>query len=461
MDQTGEDQLSHPRAEAFVLLGGLSLLSRNPLFLVALRDRGIAPLCVVPSSTTSPDRVASLRGETSHPLSWIADTLVIDSGDLAGLLAQVRSWQQQWRIVGVYSVGEILVEAAGVLAGALRLPSPGWTASHVCRSKLLQRLYLEDLSPRFTILPPGRRAGAAATHDDFPAVLKPTRRMSSSGVRYVADPRELAAHLDDYPPDEVLLVEARVKGLEVSVESVSQGGTVLFENVTRKRTTESQSAFFVEMAHTIGPGVVEPHEEAALLAAHRSVLERLEFDSGIAHAEYRFTDEGDVRLMEIAARTPGDGILPLYHLATGVPLEPELVRVALGEPTSYPPVRRWTRQVYLPHAVGQLQGVSTGGVAAEIDPVWVADTYLWPTPDPVGGRAGARVVQVLVLKPRGSMLALLRDSFDRSVTVLLDAPNQVDLDRLDDALSTAITIDVGEPTGSSLRPDERAAPVSG
>ena len=67
----------------------------------------------------------------------------------------------------------------------------------------------------------------------------------------VHDRAELAAQLDDYPAQETILVEQMITGQEYSVESLTQDGKTLFSSVTRKETTDVDSQYFVEMAHTV------------------------------------------------------------------------------------------------------------------------------------------------------------------------------------------------------------------
>ena len=66
------------------------------------------------------------------------------------------------------------------------------------------------------------------------------------------------------------------------------------------------------------------------------MLERLAFDTGIAHGEYRLTADGRAVLMEVAVRPPGDSIMALHWLASGVPLEDAVVGLAVGEDVGVP-----------------------------------------------------------------------------------------------------------------------------
>ena len=233
-----------------------------------------------------------------------------------------------------------------------------------------------------------------------------------------------------------MLVEHKVAGPEFSVESLVQHGQIIFASVTGKDTTDSHARTFVELVHS----VPSAHDAArdALLAANRLLLERLAFENGIAHSEWRIAPDGCPVLMEVAGRTPGDGLLVLYQLATGCPLEPEILRIALGEPAAYPPVRRYARQVYLEHEPGTLDDVTVDwpGVAPE----WIGDSGVWPEIKPGPADDEPTLRAVLVLKQRGGELVRLASSDDRSVTFFIDAATPRELDALETRVRAAVRI---------------------
>ncbi|PYC71894.1 hypothetical protein C7C46_26460 [Streptomyces tateyamensis] len=430
------------RPPAFVLTGAFWVVCRNPRYLQELAARGLKILLVTPRGWREPALAA--QADPANPAALIDEIAFVD-GELnqdgsftAGVLARAADWRARYRITGAYAVGETLVEPTGLLADALGLPGPGLRATRVCRSKPLQRWYLPEFAPAGAVLPAAERAAFDPHSVSYPAVVKPAARHSSSGVVTVDDAAALAARLGGYPAHETLLVEQKVVGQEYSVESLVQEGKVLFASVTRKTTTESHAATFVELSHSVpsAPQAVD----ATLLAANARLLETLAFGSGIAHAEWRVGAAGRPVLVEVAARTPGDGLLALYRLATGRPLEPEIVRLALGEPADYPEPRRWTRQVYLEHEQGELAEVRVDWPG--IEPVWLGEAGVWP--DPAVGAAGepGALRAVLVLKERGSRLGPLESSEDRAVCFLIDAPSPEALDALEQRVRAAVRIEV-------------------
>ncbi|TME42629.1 MAG: ATP-grasp domain-containing protein [Chloroflexi bacterium] len=428
---------------AFLLMAKAAPLTSHPQFLLGLRARGLAPLLVTeslpPGVDASAEASAKELARHSSALEGIQEVAVFTGSQQLAIQHRVATWANDYDIRGTLCLGEIFVEGMGMAADMLGLPHPGLRATKVCRNKLLQRLYLRDWSPRCQVIAPAHRASFVADFSDGPAILKPTGRFASSGVQEIADASELAERLTEYEADEVLLLEQKVVGREVSVESLIQDGKVVFIGITEKATNESDGRFFVEMGHTFPCGNLSSQEMTAIRATNARVLDRLSFENGIAHAEYRVTADGGVYLMEVACRAPGDGLLALYQLATLRSLEVELVKLALGDPVTYPePVRR-ARQVYMRHAPGRLIDVQVAR-AVDVTPHWVPDQGRWPAIEVGSAGDPARVRHLMVLKPRGTQLSEVRDSFDRVVTFLIDGRTTDELDRLEQHVRDSVSI---------------------
>lgn len=428
------------RPAAFVLTGSFLVVCRAPLYLEELARRGLKILLITPSYWREEALAASK--DPSHPAYAVHEFAFVD-GDvsrensyLPGVVSAARRWRETYSVVGAYAVGETQVEPTGLVADALGLRTPGLRATRACRSKYLQRFYLPEFGPASVVLPPDGRAALDPEAVRFPAVVKPASRHSSSGVETVGDPDTLLALLDTYPAHETVLVEEKVQGQEYSVESLVQDGRIVFASATRKDTTDSHARTFVELAHTVPND--RPDEDAVLLAANRRMLEQLDFRDGIAHAEWRIGADGRAILMEVAARTPGDGLCILYELATGAPLEPEIVRIALGEPASYPQPVRHARQVYLEHTPGVLADVRIDGF--DVEPAWVGEGGLWPAVGPAAPADPPTLRAVLVHQDRGTLLGPLHSSEDRAVSFFIDAPTAAELDELEGRVRRAVTV---------------------
>jgi hypothetical protein len=227
-----------------------------------------------------------------------------------------------------------------------------------------------------------------------------------------------------------------ITGQEYSVESLTQDGKTLFSSVTRKETTDVDSQYFVEMAHTVPAARDDAWD--AVQRANVAMLDRLGVENGITHAEWRLDERGEARLMEVAARTPGDGIMVLYRLATGRRMEPEILRIALGEPADYPAARRYARQVYVEHRPGTLGDVEVDWPGVEAQ--WVNDGTPYPDIPALPADDPPALRAVLVYEARGAELGPIRSSDDRAVSFFIDAPTIAELDEIEERVRRAVTI---------------------
>ena len=284
---------------AFILTGSFPVIRRNPLYLTELTRRGLRILVITAASYR--DQASAAMAETTNPAAQIAEIAYV-TGDftkpgafLAGAVAHTSAWRERYTIVGAYAVGDYLAEPTGLLADGLGVRSPGLRASRACRSKFLQRWYLPEYSPPTVIIPAGERDTVELRGVHYPAVVKPAGRASSSGVRSVADAAELRRQLATYPDDEIVLVEQKVIGPEFSVESLCHDGEIVFASVTGKRTTEATAHTFVELAHSVPSARADLTDR--LLAANQVLLRRLDFQDGVAHAEWRVGADGRPVLM--------------------------------------------------------------------------------------------------------------------------------------------------------------------
>ncbi|MFJ9697292.1 acetyl-CoA carboxylase biotin carboxylase subunit family protein [Kitasatospora sp. NPDC101183] len=440
---------------AFIIFSDLSKIGPS---LTELRERGFAVLAVSQKQGSAMvQKGIELLGTPGHPFADLAEVSLRDATDISGIADQASRWAGRYDVRGVLVNAEVYVDAGQVVADMLGLPNPGWRASTVCRNKLLQRRYLSAWSPVSVLVtvPAGGVANRSEAQElaseytgPFPVAIKPLDRESSIGVRVLENGSALADALAAQAPGSRLLVEERVRGREFNVDTLVGDGKPIVTLLTQKGTNEDSTEFFVELVHTTPPANLSEHETALITEAQLAVVDRLGFENGYAHAEYRITDDGRVLLMEIAARAPGDGCLHLYHLATGRPVEPVLIDIALGRPTEYPAVfRRRGRQVYFEHTPGVLRDVETQGLGG-ITPRWLADTTgIWPELTAAEANAPATVHELFVIKPRGFVLERLTESSNRAVTAIFDVPIDGDIDAEEARIRRAVTIETGPVAG--------------
>jgi hypothetical protein len=441
------------RTPAFLLFGDLHKIGP---YLTELRARDLAVLVVAGRGGSSQaEQAVAMLGKPDHPFAGITEVSLRDGDDVNGVVDQSLRWARRYDIVGALVTAEVYVEPGALVCDLLGLPGVGLRASRVCRNKFLQRRYLSQWSPRSILA-----TGPADVDGDiaFPVVVKPLTLESSAGVRLVPAPRALAKILTGLTRGTELLVEERVEGREYNVDTIVIDHEPVVTMFTQKGTNEDTTEFFVELAHTTPATNLSRDEADRITKVQAAVIERLDLGTGMAHAEYRLSNDGRVVLMEIAARPPGDGCLPLYRLATGQAVEPVLLDAALGRPAGYTAVpRRRARQIYFDHAPGILSDVRLDW-PGQVRPCWVAETTgLWPTVRPADRTAAADLRELLVLKKRNEPLLSITESSTRAVTALFDAPLDADIDAVEARVRKAVTIDIQRTADAAAEPPRTLA----
>ncbi|CAM3529010.1 3-oxoacyl-[acyl-carrier protein] reductase (modular protein) [Xenorhabdus nematophila ATCC 19061] len=117
-----------------------------------------------------------------------------------------------------------------------------------------------------------------------------------------------------HAPEDIFLVEEYIETVqEVSVEVINQGDYHEALAVTDKYLGDEPH--FVEIGHSM-PSVYSDNHELRSIAAR--ACEALGIKFGMAHFEARITPEGDIKIIEVGARTGGDTIMDLIERTYGI-----------------------------------------------------------------------------------------------------------------------------------------------
>ncbi|MDI3385061.1 ATP-grasp domain-containing protein [Streptomyces sp. B-S-A8] len=275
----------------------------------------------------------------AHPLLGARHVLTAETNDAEALLPFVERAHAALRFDGVITSCDYYLPTAARIAGRLGLPGP--TAESVgsaCRKDLTRRVLADARvpGPRFAVCASLAEATDAARGLGFPLVLKPVDLCAGMFVRRVDDEAALArAHraLAGFPVnargqrrDPVVLLEELLDGLEVSVETVSYGGTAHVVGVTDKSVGGAPA--FIETGHMFPAALAAADAEAAVHTACAAV-QALGLDEVVAHTEVKLTTDGP-RVVEVNPRPAGNRITELVRHVTGVDLAAAAVDVALG-----------------------------------------------------------------------------------------------------------------------------------
>ncbi|MFE8990173.1 ATP-grasp domain-containing protein [Streptomyces collinus] len=266
--------------------------------------------------------------------------LTVETNDQAALEAAVLELHRAEPFEAVLPGSDIYVTATARVAAALDLPGlPVATVDRV-RDKSVMRAAVAEAglrTPRFAQATTDAELRAAAEQVGFPCVLKPVACSGSIHVSRADDLDQLTAAFQrlvtDPEPDmgklheHRVLVEEYVQGPEFSADGyVLESGEVTV--VALSRTLLGPEPDFVEMGH-LTPALVDDATLKNVEAYVGDVVRAVGITSGPFHCELRLSADGPV-LIEIGARLPGDRIVELLRLVTGVSLPRVAVATALG-----------------------------------------------------------------------------------------------------------------------------------
>ncbi|WNI27847.1 ATP-grasp domain-containing protein [Streptomyces sp. ITFR-6] len=276
---------------------------------------------------------------TVHPLLAARNVLTADTNETETLLPLIERAHGALRFDGVITSCDYYLPAAARIAGRLGLPGPSPAAvENACRKDATRRVLAAAgvPGPRFAVCADWAATVGAAREIGYPLVLKPVDLCAGMFVRRVDDEAALAeAHraLAGFPVnargqrrEPAVLLEELLRGPEVSVETVSSGGTAQVVGVTDKSTGGAPA--FIETGHMF-PAALDAADCRAAERTAVQALNALGLDGVVAHTEIKLTAAGP-RVVEVNPRPAGNRITELVRHVTGIDLAAACVDVALG-----------------------------------------------------------------------------------------------------------------------------------
>lgn len=170
----------------------------------------------------------------------------------------------------------------------------------------------------------------------FPVIVKPRDNSGSRGVKLCRNQEELKTSIDEALENSKLdsvLVEEFIEGPEYSIECLhytanGQQPTAKVIQFTEKKTTEFP--YNVELGH-IQPANISDENKQKIRGIIAKIGKALNFENCPSHTELKINERG-IFVIETSPRLGGDYITStLTPLSTGVNLEDELLKIALGE----------------------------------------------------------------------------------------------------------------------------------
>lgn len=165
----------------------------------------------------------------------------------------------------------------------------------------------------------------------FPLIVKPRDNSGSRGVKLCRSMEELQTSMSEaleVSKLDTVLVEEFIEGPEYSIESLHHNGKSEVIQFTEKKTTEFP--YNVELGH-IQPANISEENQQKIREIITKIGTALHFENCPSHTEVKINERG-IFVIETSPRLGGDYITStLTPLSTGVNLEDELLRMALGE----------------------------------------------------------------------------------------------------------------------------------
>lgn len=223
-------------------------------------------------------------------------------------------------------VSEYHLVNSSIIANVMGLVGPSVTGTIACRNKALMAYKLQNAHiaiPLSWLMIDAEDTKHLRPELTFPVVAKPLDRSSSTNVKLVSNPVELAEHAlvvagmhrnnRGFARLPYMLVQEYIPGMEYSVETLSRGSEIVFFGITEKHSTEPP--YFVEMGH-VYPAPVSNSLTHAIRDTVTQALLAVGYTDGPAHTEVKIHGEVPV-VIEINPRLGGDMIPELIERSGG------------------------------------------------------------------------------------------------------------------------------------------------
>jgi len=278
-------------------------------------------------------RVVAVDRNAQAPGLVAADIAeVVDFTDVDGVTEVGR----RHRVDGVLTVSaDRAVPVVAAVAETLGLPGIGTETAHRMTHKLAMRSALADAGvpqPPFAAVRSAEDSAAALEESGISAVLKPVDSGGQRAVFRVESVAELERDLGEAlveSPTNEAMVEAFVDGIEMNGIVIARGGEATLLTLS-DRLRPPGIGFGVGWMHVYPPTIPSDQLERAERIAVESV-HALGLRDGIAFPQLIASPDGNVVVVEVAARIPGGQMADLVRHAVGVDLVEIALRQALGE----------------------------------------------------------------------------------------------------------------------------------
>lgn len=278
-------------------------------------------------------KVIAVDGNPKAPGLKIANTGInADIKDVEAMIAVGR----KHKIDGVMTHAVEIPQVVARVAKSLGLPGLKPEVAERATNKLQRIKCLTEKGipcPKFETAETTEEVEKKADRVRYPCVFKPVDSAGARGVIKVSNRDEVSSafnHALSYTQESLLLIEEYLEGKELSIESViyNEIYTVAFadRNYDRKRF----APFFIENGGEMPTSLPQGEIRKATQTVN-AAIRALGIDWGVAKGDIIITDSGEVKVIEMAARTSGGRFCSLkVPLSTGINMLRPLILMAVG-----------------------------------------------------------------------------------------------------------------------------------
>ncbi|MHB8643159.1 MAG: ATP-grasp domain-containing protein [Gaiellaceae bacterium] len=294
----------------------------------------VSQLAALRQARTSGHTVVAVDGDPNAV--GFAEADIVESVDFSDVDA-VTDVGRRHDVDGVVAIStDRAVPVAAAVAERLGLPGIGVETAAVMTDKGAMRTRLCEHGvpqPPFAVVGSLDDARAAIAAVGLPAVLKPVDSGGQRGLHRIDSYAELRTQLPDaldHSRSGRAIIERYVDGAELNAILVVRDGEARLLTLS-DRLRPPGVGFGVGWIHLFPSRLPEALREAAARAAVASVS-ALGLQNGIAFPQLLVDDDGEVAVVEVAARIPAGQMADVVQFGVGVDLVEIALLQALGEP---------------------------------------------------------------------------------------------------------------------------------
>lgn len=297
-----------------------------------------------------------------HDIVQVADGL--DTGQLIEAARVLE--RRHGKIHRVLGILEPLQVQLAELRNALGVPGTDPDTADLFRDKARMKNELRKHGlpcARHSLVRSAADAEAFVSQVGFPIVLKPPAGMGCKATWRIRTGDELRMALTAIhaSPERPALAEEMLSGREHSFETITLGGEVRFESISRYYPTplEVMETPWIQWVVVL-PRVIESPEFAAPRELGRRTVQALGLETGFTHMEWFQRDDGSLAIGEIAARPPGAHMVLANSYAHDADMYRAWARAVVDEAFDGPYERKYAV------GVAYLRGIGRGRVSGVV-----------------------------------------------------------------------------------------------